>query len=162
MNRLHGLGGVLNMGIVGVMSEIKKIHTEDLVLISIGKFFYAYGKDAYILSYLFGYKLMKIEAENVYSCAFPKQSYSKVIANLENNKINYMILDRRNNYNVDEKSNNGNLNNYKKVFEKAHILINKKLRAEKIYEFLIKNIEDNNINNWLKGMEEILYGKGKV
>ncbi len=50
------------MGIVGVVSEVKKVHPKDLTIIDIGKFFYAYGKDAYILSYLFGYKLTKIEA----------------------------------------------------------------------------------------------------
>ena len=53
------------MGIVGVISGIKKIHPKDLVLINIGKFFYSYGRDAYILSYLFEYKIMKIDSENV-------------------------------------------------------------------------------------------------
>lgn len=141
---------------------MKKIHPKELVIIDIGKFFYAYGKDAYILSYLFGYKLTKIEAENVYSCAFPKQSYEKVIAKLENNKINYILLDRRNNYNIDEKSDNGNLNNYDKFFEKAHILVNRKIRVEKIYNYLMKNIEDENINNILRNLEETLNGKRKI
>lgn len=150
------------MGIVGVVTEVKKVHPKDLTIIDIGKFFYAYGKDAYILSYLFGYKLTKIEAENVYSCAFPKQSYSKVISKLENDKINYLILDRRNNYNVDEKSDNGNLNNYDKYFEKAKVFVNKRIRIENIYNYLMKNIETENINNLLKNMEEILNGKRKV
>lgn len=150
------------MGIVGVIAGIKKIHPKDLALISIGKFFYAYGKDAYMLSYLFGYKLMKIDAENIYSCAFPKQSYSKIVAKLENNKINYIVLDRRNNYNIDEKSDNGNLNNYEKYFEKAHIVINKKIRIEKIYNYLMKNVETENINTILNNMEEIINGKRKI
>ena len=150
------------MGIVGVISGIKKIHTKDLVLINIGKFFYSYGRDAYILSYLFEYKIMKIDSENVYSCAFPKQSYSKVISTLEKNKINYLVLDRRNNYNVDEKSDNKNLNNYDKYFEKAHLIINKKLRIENIYKYLMKNLDSENFNLMIKEVEEVLNGKRKI
>lgn len=150
------------MGIVNIISQAKKIHPKELILISIGKFFYAYGKDAYILSYIFGYKLMKIEQENIYSCAFPNQSYPKVIAKLENCKIDYMVLDRRDNYNVDEKSENGNLNNYDKYFEKARIIINKKIRIENINNYLIKNIENKDINKILNNMEEIINGKRKI
>ena len=46
------------MGIVGVVTEVKKVHPKDLTIINIGKFFYAYGKDAYILSYIFKYKIL--------------------------------------------------------------------------------------------------------
>lgn len=150
------------MGIVGVIAGIKKIHPKDLALVSIGKFFYAYGKDAYVLSYIFGYKLMKINEENVYSCAFPKQSYPKIVANLENKKINYMVLDRRNNYNIEEKSDNGNLNNYDEYFEKAHIIVNRKIRIENIYNELMKNVETENINKILKNVEETINGERKV
>lgn len=150
------------MGIVGVIAGIKKIHPKDLALVSIGKFFYAYGKDAYVLSYIFGYKLMKINEENVYSCAFPKQSYPKIVANLENKKINYLVLDRRNNYNIEEKSDNGNLNNYDKYFEKAHIIVNRKIRIENIYNELMKNVETENINKILKNVEETINGERKV
>ena len=150
------------MGIVGVIAGIKKIHPKDLALVSIGKFLYAYGKDAYVLSYIFGYKLMKINEENVYSCAFPKQSYPKIVANLENKKINYMVLDRRNNYNIEEKSDNGNLNNYDEYFEKAHIIVNRKIRIENIYNELMKNVETENINKILKNVEETINGERKV
>lgn len=44
------------MGIVNVIKNIKLIHTEDIVLAHVGKFYYAYGKDAYILSYIFDYR----------------------------------------------------------------------------------------------------------
>lgn len=150
------------MGIVNVVSEVKKVHQKELILISIGKFFYAYGKDAYILSYIFEYKLMKIEQENVYSCAFPKQSYPKVTAKLENLKINYIVLDRRNNYNVDEQSNNGNLNNYEKYFEKARLTINKKIRIERINKYLLNNLENEQIYTILKNVEEVINGKRKI
>ena len=150
------------MGIVNVVSEVKKVHQKELILISIGKFFYAYGKDAYILSYIFEYKLMKIEQENVYSCAFPKQSYPKVTAKLENLKINYIILDRRNNYNVDEKSHNRNLNNCQKYFGKARLTINKKIRIERINKYLLNNLENEQIYTILKNVEEVINGKRKI
>ena len=41
------------------------------------------------------------------------------MAKLEENKINYIIIDRRNNYEVDEKSDNGNLNKYNLYLEKS-------------------------------------------
>ena len=40
---------------------------------------------------------------------------NKIISKLEEKKINYLILDRRNNYEEDEKSNNKNLNTYSKI-----------------------------------------------
>mgnify|MGYP000039084488 CR=1 FL=1 len=150
------------MGIINVISNMKKIHKEDIVLVKIGKFYYSYGKDAYILSYKFGYKLMKIEKFNVYSCAFPTQSYTKVIANLERCKINYLLVDRRNNYDVEEFSNNGNLNTYNKWFEKAKKSINIKIRMDKIYNYIIENMDKDYINNILNKMEEIINETRKI
>ena len=81
------------MGVINIIKNIKQIHEKDIVLIRVGKFYYSYGKDAYILSYVFQYKLTKIEGENTCSCAFPEQSYRKITAQLENKKINYIIVD---------------------------------------------------------------------
>ena len=43
-----------------MIKNIKQIHPKDIILVEVGKFYYAYGKDAYILSYMFQYKLTKI------------------------------------------------------------------------------------------------------
>ena len=45
------------MGIVNVILNIKKIHPKDIAIIKIGNFYYVYGKDAFIISYIFKYKL---------------------------------------------------------------------------------------------------------
>ena len=37
------------MSVITMIKAIKKIHTEDVVLVKIGKFFHTYGKDAYIM-----------------------------------------------------------------------------------------------------------------
>ena len=54
----------MSVGII--IKNVKKIHKEDVILIQMGKFYYAYGKDAYILSGIFGYKLNEFE-KNIYS-----------------------------------------------------------------------------------------------
>ena len=90
------------MKVVNIVKAIKQIHPEYIVLIKIGKFYYSYSKDAYIISYIFNYKL-KIVEKNIKVCAFPVFALNKIIAKLEENKINYIAVDRRNNYEVDGK-----------------------------------------------------------
>ena len=51
------------MSVITVMKEIKAIHPEYVSLIKIGKFYNVYLRDAYILSYLFGYKLRDMEQD---------------------------------------------------------------------------------------------------
>ena len=46
------------------------------------------------------------------NAVFQEKYYGKVITTLESKKINYMIIDPRNNYRIDEKSDNRNLNEY--------------------------------------------------
>ena len=132
------------MAIITIIKEVKKIHPKEIALVKIGKFFHVYGKDSYIISFLFEYK-MKIIENNCSTCGFPQNSLPKVQAKLENKKINYIILDRRNNYDVDEFVNYKNLNNYDEVFEKAHRYVNLKRRIEKIYLKLMKDINSENM-----------------
>lgn len=99
------------MGIVNIVKNVKEIHEKYVVLVKIGNFYYCYGRDSYIISYLFNYRI-NILKDYTYSCSFPQNALSKVISILEKNRINYLILDRRNNYEIIEKSNNKNLNKY--------------------------------------------------
>lgn len=150
------------MGIINIIRNVKQIHPEDVVLVSVGNFYYSYGKDAYILSYIFKYKLMKIKDFDIFSCAFPKQSFPKITAQLENNKINYIIVDRRNNYEVQEKSENKNLNTYKKWLEKSQKYFSVKIRIDNIYDYIIKHIEDDDVKEKIKKMEQIINETGKI
>ena len=128
------------MSTVNMIETIKTIHNEDIVLVKVGTFYTAYGKDAYIISYIFGYKLNKVQKENIYSCVFLENVYNKVISKLENMKINYINVDRRNNYEVDEKSDNKNLNKYDEIFKKAKQYIKLKLEIDNIYSYMLENI----------------------
>lgn len=140
-----------------MIESIKEIHKKDVCLFKIGSFYHAYGRDAYILSYLLGYKIKTAEIEKSWKeCGFPTCSVSKVMANLEEKKINYILIDRRNNYDVDEKMNFKNLNRYDHYYEKANKFINYKRRIDNITEFLVNNIENKEFLKILNKMEEVV------
>ena len=143
------------MAVLTIIKEIKSIHPKDVIMVKIGDFYHVYGKDAYILSYLFNYKLKNIE-NNCATCGFPIKSLAKIEATLENKKINYMLIDRRNNYDVDEKIDNKNLNTYDEQFEKAHKYINIKNRIDTIYLELVKDINSKDTKNKINQIEKIL------
>lgn len=126
------------MSIINIVKNIKQVHPEHIILIKIGKFYYSYSKDAYIISYIFGYKLKNIE-ENIKVCAFPVFILNKIMAKLEENKINYIIIDRRNNYGVDEKSDNGNLNKYNIYLEKSKKYIKFSTQIDDILKYTSNN-----------------------
>lgn len=142
-------GNAFYMGILNIVENVKKIHKEYIVLVKIGTFYYCYGRDSYIISYLFNYKI-NILKNNIYSCAFSQNAIHKVTAKLENSKINYLILDRRNNYQLDEKFNNKNLNKYTEIYEKAKSEISGKMRIEKIYCYLLENKDDKVLINQIE------------
>lgn len=79
---------------VNMVKTIKKIYPSCVILVKVGNFYHVYGKDAYIFSYLFEYKIL--EKEGVPSCGFPINAISKVENILERTKINYVSVDRRN------------------------------------------------------------------
>ncbi len=149
------------MAVSTMIKAIKQVHCYDLVMVKIGSFYHAYGKDSYILSYLFGYKLKKFEKE--YStCGFPADSISKITSKLENKKINYVLLDRRNEYDKIAENSNGNLNKYQEYFEKANKYVNMKKRIDNIYKILIENIDAENAREKICEIEETIYEKGKI
>ena len=143
------------MGTLIMIKTIKEIHPKDLLLVKIGDFYHVYGKDAYILSYLMGYNLRILE-KNCPSCGFPSKSLAKIESVLEDKKINYLIIDRRNNYDVEEFIDNKNLNTYDEQYEKAHNYINLKKRIDNIYTKLIENINNIETKNKIKEIEKII------
>ena len=146
------------MGVLNIVKTVKNIYKEYVVLVKIGKFYYCYGRDSYIISYLTNYKINLLE-DNTYSCSFSTNAYNKVISILEDKKINYLILDRRNDYEEDEKYNNKNLNNYLKYYEKAKKEISTKMRIEKIYKYLNEHLLDKET---IMKVEKIIYERRKI
>ena len=143
------------MSAITMVQAIKEVHKTDIALVKIGKFYHVYGKDAYIVSYLFEYKLGLIENKYV-TCGFPVKSLAKIKATLEQKRINYIVLDRRNNYLVDEISEHKNLNTYEEIYEKAYKYVIKINRIQKIYEYLMKNINQKETMGKIKEIEKII------
>ena len=144
-----------------MIKTIKDIHKEYVCLYKIGSFYHSYGRDAYILSYTFGYKIKSIEQNNK-DCGFPINTIDRVIAKLENLKINYILIDRRNNYDVDKKMDYKNLNTYEEYYEKANVYINYKQRIDNINTFLLDNMNKNGFRKILIEIEDIIYEGRKI
>ena len=108
------------MGIINIVQNVKQIKKEDIIFVQVGNFYNCYGKDSYIISYLFNYKISVVE-NNICMVSFPKTAYNKVISKLENNKINYTILDKRNNY----EENISNENKQKRWQKYASVIFSK-------------------------------------
>lgn len=138
-----------------MLKSIKEIHKNDVCIYRVGNFYHTLNRDAYIISYLMGYKIRN-EKEGMKECGFSASVINKVLAKLENCKINYLLLDRRNNYEVDEKVDFKNLNNYLKVFEKANKYINHKKRIDNISEYLTRNIENKELSKILSEIEKVI------
>ena len=79
------------MKVENTVKLFKEIHPETVLLIKVGSFFHAYGKDSYILAYLFGYQIKKIQS-NYSTCGFPLAGKAKVIAKLEEMQKIYIEL----------------------------------------------------------------------
>ena len=145
------------MSVINMIKTVKRIHAEDVVLVKIGEFYHAYGKDACILSFLFDYKVKNIEM-NIYNCGFPVRAIAKIQAELERQKINYVLIDRRNNYEVDEWSDNKEANRYINVSERAYEFVKLKERIDNIYSYLVMDLNSKGTLEKISKIEEVLKG----
>ncbi len=102
-------------------TEYHKKYPNSILLVSSGNFYNVYGKDAYILCYLFRFKCIhkvyiteKEKEVYVPKTGFPKNSLDKVLLDLENKKVNYVIK---------AKDKNDIVQNFKKLntYEKRYI-----------------------------------------
>lgn len=146
------------MSILTMVQNLKQVHQKEVLLIKIGEFYHTYGKDAYIISYMFKYNIKGIAYNGtiISECGFNKKSLNKVMAGLEDTKINYMLLDRRNNYDVDYKSTNRNLNCYDIIYSKAKKYILLLNRIENIYNNLMDNILSQETIKKIEKIEKVL------
>lgn len=144
------------MKITNTIKVMKQINPDKIILLKVGNFYYEYGKDAYIVSFIFGYKIKTIE-QNIPFSGFPKTALNKVISKLEENSISYIIVDRSQNYDVMETMNFKSKNCYIDYYNKAHRYILKKNKINNVYKYLIKNVNQKGIDKKISKIEEILY-----
>jgi len=145
------------MGVLDVMIIVKKIHEKDVVLVKAGTFYNVYENDAVILGYLLGYKIKEVEGHK--TTGFPANSLNKVITRLEEQHINYIVVDKAHNY-EEESMNFKKENKYDELFEKARKYIYLSNRINKIYDYLKENVDNNEIKRKIQQVEEIIYEKG--
>ena len=143
------------MSVINMAKNIKDVHPDFIVCFKVGSFYHVYGKDSYIISYLFNYNIKEAK-DNIATVGFPKNALPKVISKLEKEKINYLLIDTRNNYDVDEKSDNKNLNTYAEKYNISLKYIRLKRRISRISEALILEINNANIKEKLRRIEEIV------
>lgn len=87
---------------------------------------------------------------------FQKKYFGRIASKLEEKKINYLIIDPRNNYDVNEKSDNRNLNTYEEEFKKAYFIEQQRKRINKVNEKLYEYIGKKEFKTIIKKVEEIL------
>ena len=142
------------MGEINVIKSMKMGCPSCIMLVKVGSFYDAYSKDAYIMSYLLGYKIS--EKQNIPMCGFPISSISKVENVLEKNKINYILLDKKANYEEEYRYINNQENNYEQIYNKAKREVGLMFRIQKINNLLVQSIGDPDINIKIEKIEKVL------
>lgn len=143
------------MGTENMVRVMKKVHPETIIMVKMGNFYYEYGKDAYIVSYLFNYKLNK--TINIANSGFPKSVLNKVLKELEEKNISYIVVNKANNYELLDECNFKSKNKYKKYYEEAYKYITIKKRIDLIYEYLLENIKNEGMKEKINNIEKVLY-----
>ena len=113
---------------------------------SSGKFFEVYGYDAFIFSYLFGYKI--IQNGKTYKCGFPDSSITKITNKLSDLKISYQIIYRGRNPFVKD---------FKKInqYSKYKLIALQKLDIKERMDALVEKVKSLNEEQAKKVMVEI-------
>lgn len=145
------------MGEINIVKTIKMIHLSTIVMVKIGNFYHVYGKDSYIFSYFLNYKIT--EKNGIPHCGFPITSISKVENILEKNKINYICVDKRNNYDEEYRYINKQENKYDKFFDKAEKTTEISLKIQNINKILTDKKQDKNIMELLNQIEKVIYNE---
>ena len=144
------------MSTTNMIRTMKEVHPTKILLVKIGKFYHAYGKDSYILAFLFNYQIKKVET-NVNTVGFPEMALNKVLKTLEDKNIDYIVLEKASNYEVISEEEFKDKNQYSELYNKSHRYIVRTNKIDAIYEHLISNISDETIKEKINSIEEILY-----
>ena len=140
-----------------LIDSIKRLYPEYICLFKIGSFYCAYNKDAYIMSYIFKYKIRDKKDEK--ECGFPIGSIDKIKARLEQEKINYVLVETKNGANITEKVDLEENNKYNEFYVRARSYVNYKLRIDNVYKLLLDIIDEKDFRKILEKVEEIIYEK---
>ena len=143
-----------------IAEHLKESHPNTVCLVKCGMFYRCYEKDAYIISYLLGYKLNSTSANDM--AGFPSNSIKEVTNKLIGNKVDYKIfktdkfsLETISSFSMDDE------NNYEEIYEKSYRHIKLECRINKLTQKLIEKIESIKMDEVLTKVEEIIYDELK-
>ena len=102
------------------------------------------------MSYIFQYKLKTLISYDT-TCGFPTCSINRIKSILESRSVNYLIVDKKHNYEEIEKMNYKKKNKYNEILPKANEYIDRINRIDKIHKYL------NNNPDKIQIVEEVLY-----
>ena len=122
--------------------------TQKYVIItqSSGKFFVVFGYDAFMLNYLFNYRIL--QSGKTYKCGFPDSSINKIINKLNDLKISYQIIYRGKNPLVKD---------YKKInqYSKYKLIALQKLNIKERMDTLVEKVKSLNEEQAIKVLMEL-------
>ena len=81
---------------------------------------------------------------------------------LEKNNINYLILNKRCGYEIEEKIEFNNKNTYVKQYKISKTYVNNIKKLDGIYEHLKKNMKKQNIKTILEEIEKVINETRKI
>ena len=127
----------------GVSEETQKYI---IITQSSGKFFEVYDYDAFILSYLFDYKIL--QNGKTYKCGFPDSSITKITNKLSDLKISYQIIYRGRNPHVKD---------FKKInqYSKYKLIVLQKFDIKERMDALVEKVKSLNEEQAKKVMLEL-------
>lgn len=143
------------INLIKLAQKIKDSYPYTVCLMDCGMFYRCYDEDAYIISYLCGYKINSSSVNDM--AGFPNNSIKEVTIKLMNNKIDYKIF-KVNKYSLDviDSFSFNDENLYEATYEKSYRYIKIKCKIERLSQKLIERIENNKIDDILDKIEKII------
>ena len=119
-------------------------------------FYRCYDKDAYIVSYLLGYKLNSNSANDM--AGFPSSSIKDVTNKLILNNVDYKIIKvNKLSLEIIDNFSARNDNNYETIYEKSCIYTKLKNKINRLSQKLVEKIGNDNIDEVLNKIENIIF-----
>ena len=125
----------------------------EVSLVKCGRFYRCYENDAFIVSYLAGYKINSSAYSDM--VGFPKESLKNVVSLLARFKVNYKVLEV-NGIKIDvlEEREFEEENQFEEIYNKAKRYIILKRRVERLFDEIMRNIERDEIEKVIIKLEE--------
>lgn len=141
------------MSIENEVKIIKDNYPKTVLFVKIGAFYHTYSRDAYIISYLFGYQLKK--SQNLNNCGFTATILDNIIKRIEAEKISYIIANNK--FEIESQKDFEEENSYDDIYNNSYKYLLKKNKIDEINRYLIENINDKDIIDKINDIEKIIY-----